>query len=75
MELPPDPFPFGDGPMAGNEGRLLFSELVYGFVDAARAGDLPAAALTIDNGVAALNEAELRRVVTSPRSASPPDST
>lgn len=41
----------------------MFSELVYGFVDAARAGDLPAAGLAIENGVAALSEAELRRVV------------
>ena len=57
--LPPDPFA-PDGP----EGRVLFSQLVYAFVDAARANDLAAATSGMSSGVAALSDDDLRRVVT-----------
>ena len=56
--LPPDPFASD-----GTEGRLLFSELVYAFVDAAQANDLTAATSRMSNGVAALSEDDLRQVV------------
>lgn len=64
MELPADPFPFDpEGPNGGNRGRVLFTELVRAAVDAGEDGDVPGLARTMDSGVGALSEDDLRAVV------------